>query len=421
MKRYLRKFEFTEKFVVDSMLECLSHKTGKIIRWKRKDTSYFLADYYIKGNYTEKINIHEVANFIRKDINNNFFFYQNNLIPYIARELIKEIKSRNIQLSPIVYQQRVDRSSLKVRDIGITSIKQQVYDYICVNAMKPMFNAKIGYYQCSSIKGRGQKHAKKAIEKCIRKKHKKARYVIKSDIKKCYQSIRHDILFRVIERDVKNKDIYHLATSLISTYSNNETGLCIGTYLSQYLANYYLSYAYHFITENAFVTRKERKTGKIKKIMPFTRVVFYMDDMVFIGSNKKHMKKAMNEFIKYLKNNLCLELKHDTYQVIDLFKDKAFVDVVGFRFYKDHTTIRKRIFRRISKDTKIINKFDKDVDIAICRGFMSRHGFVKKCNSVKFKRKSKYNKVFQIARKVIGDETRNTLHRETTDCQISES
>ena len=78
MKRYLRKFEFTEKFVVDSILECLSHKTGKIIRWKRKDTSYFLADYYIKGNYTEKINIHEVANFIRKDIDNNFFFYQNN-------------------------------------------------------------------------------------------------------------------------------------------------------------------------------------------------------------------------------------------------------------------------------------------------------------------------------------------------------
>lgn len=173
MKRYLRKFEFTEKFVVDSILECLSYKTGKIIRWKRKDTSYFLADYYIKGNYTEKINIHEVANFIRKDIDNNFFFYQNNLIPYIARELIKEIKSRNIQLSPIVYQQRVDRSSLKVRDIGITSIKQQVYDYICVNAMKSMFDAKIGYYQCSSIKGRGQKHAKKAIEKCIRKKTQK--------------------------------------------------------------------------------------------------------------------------------------------------------------------------------------------------------------------------------------------------------
>ena len=52
---------------------------------------------------------------------------------------------------------------------------------------------------------------------------------------------------------------------------------------------------------------------------------------------------------------------------------------------------------------------------------MSRHGFVKKCNSAKFKRKSKYNKVFQTARKVIGDETRNALHRETTDCQISES
>lgn len=269
MKRYLNNFELTENFVLKSMLECLSHKTNNKVRWDRKDTSYFLADYYIKGRFAESENLHETANFIHNDIHRNFAFYHDVLTPYIARELFLEIKNRNIQLSPINYQERIDHSSGKIRVIGITSIKQQVYDYVCVNALKPMLNAKIGYYQCSSIKNRGQKHAKKAIEKCIRQKYKKARYVIKSDIKKCYQSIRHDILFKMIERDVKNKDIYHLVTSLISTYSNNETGLCIGTYLSQYLANYYLSYAYHFITENAFATRKERKTGKIKKIMPF--------------------------------------------------------------------------------------------------------------------------------------------------------
>lgn len=103
MKRYLSKFGLTESFVIDSVLDCLSHRTGKVVRWNRKDTSYFLADYYIKGNYTESKNIHTVASFIRKDICENSMFYQKELVPFIARELISEIKNRSIQLKPIVY------------------------------------------------------------------------------------------------------------------------------------------------------------------------------------------------------------------------------------------------------------------------------------------------------------------------------
>lgn len=411
MKRYLSNFKLTENFVLKSMLQCLSHKTNNKVRWDRKDTSYFLADYYIKGGFAESENIRKVANFIHNDIHRNFAFYRDVLTPYIAGELFLEIKNRNIQLSPINYQERVDPSSGKIREIGITSIKQQVYDYICVNALKPMLDAKIEYYQCSSIKNRGQKRAKKAIEKCIRQKYKKARYVIKSDIKKCYQSIRHDILFSLLKRDIKNDGVLYLATALVSTYSKNDVGLCIGTYLSQYLANYFLSYAYHYATEMACVNRKDRKTGRIKKIHPFTRVVFYMDDIVFIGANKKHMKREMKMIIGYLKSTLGLELKHDTYQVIDLFKPGSFVDVVGYRFYKDHITIRRRIFFRISNDIKTIRKYGVNTDLKVCRGFMSRHGFIKVSNSAKFKRKSKYDYAFNIAKKVISDEAKSNLHR----------
>ena len=143
MKRYLSNFKLTEQFVLKSMLECLSHKTNNKVRWNRKDTSYFLADYYVKGGFAESENIHKIANFIHNDIHNNFAFYRDVLAPYIAGELFMEIKNRNIQLSPINYQERIDPSSGKIREIGITSIKQQVYDYICVNALKPMLDAKL--------------------------------------------------------------------------------------------------------------------------------------------------------------------------------------------------------------------------------------------------------------------------------------
>lgn len=42
---------------------------------------------------------------------------------------------------------------------------------------------------------------------------------------------------------------------------------------------------------------------------------------------------------------------------------------------------------------------------------MSRHGYVKNSNSAKFKRKSKYDDVFNIAKKVISDEAKSSLHR----------
>ena len=131
MKRYLSNFKLTENFILESMLECLSHKTKNIVRWNRKDTSYFLADYYIKGGFAELKNIHEAANFIHNDIHNNFTFYHDVLAPYIARKLFLEIKNRNIQLSPINYQERVDPSSGKIREaIMNEALKYQGWKYV---------------------------------------------------------------------------------------------------------------------------------------------------------------------------------------------------------------------------------------------------------------------------------------------------
>ena len=99
MKRYLSNFKLTENFVLKSMLECLSHKTNNKVRWDRKDTSYFLADYYIKGGFAESENLHETANFIHNDIHNNFTFYHDVLTPSLRYRdgLCKQKRQENRQ------------------------------------------------------------------------------------------------------------------------------------------------------------------------------------------------------------------------------------------------------------------------------------------------------------------------------------
>ena len=110
MKRYLSKFEFTESFIEHSILDCLSHRTGKVIRWNRRDTSYFLAEYFIKAGFAEeRTTLYEISKFIYEDVDRNFSFYTSKLVPYIAQEMLKEIKERDITLKEIIYQQRVDR------------------------------------------------------------------------------------------------------------------------------------------------------------------------------------------------------------------------------------------------------------------------------------------------------------------------
>lgn len=146
------------------MLDFMSANNGKS-RWKRKDVAYFYAQYMMKY-FPERCpnSLHKTANVMlqimkhRRDV-----IYK--LIPLIANDLYEELNSKSITLKPIQYQCRFDNTSGKMRDIGISSIKQQIFDYVAVNSCKEMFDAKIGKFQCASLVGKGTLYGMKAIEK----------------------------------------------------------------------------------------------------------------------------------------------------------------------------------------------------------------------------------------------------------------
>ena len=302
MKRYLSKFDLSLDFVKYSIYDCLNGTTSGRKRWKRSDTSIFIADYVEKllneNNYTvtSRHKLEKKIQSIAKDNPENLYF----IVDYIAEQMYLEIKEHKFNVSPIKYEERYDDVAKKVRKIGISSMKQQCYDYIAVNACKEMFLAKIGHYQCASLKNKGQLFGKTAIETWIRTNPNNCKWIFKCDIKKFYPSVKHEIIKKYIERDIKNDDMKYLIFSLIDTY---DEGLCIGSYLCQFLANYFLSYAYHYVTEMLYTERR----GKRLNLAHHT--LFYMDDIILLGSNKKSVKMAANKLEKYLKDNLGLSLK----------------------------------------------------------------------------------------------------------------
>ena len=86
-------------------------------------------------------------------------------IPKIALDIKRRIESGRLRLRPIKYFQKIDGMNGKLRTLGIEEPIHQIMNYVCVNAMKPMLNAKIGVFQCASLPGRGQAYGKKYIER----------------------------------------------------------------------------------------------------------------------------------------------------------------------------------------------------------------------------------------------------------------
>lgn len=73
----------------------------------------------------------------------------------VAKMLTQRIVDRDLQLKPIRQFQRVDGLTQKLRDICQESPEQQVFEYIAVFALKPLFRAKF----CRSSMGASRRKA----------------------------------------------------------------------------------------------------------------------------------------------------------------------------------------------------------------------------------------------------------------------
>lgn len=398
MKRYLKDFQFSQSFITECIYECLQK------RWKRADTAYFFAEYIQKLNISDR-NLHKIARACRTIARNPDTRYElYEIVNYIACDMYNDIINRKITLKPIRYEVRKDSSSRKERVIGISSIKQQVFDYIAVNACKKMFLAKIGFYQCASLKGKGQVFGKTAIESWIRKDKANTKYAYKCDVRKYYPSIDHDNIKRLLARDIKNKDVLYVLGTLIDSY---DEGLCIGSYLSQYLANYYLSYAYHYVKEKSYSIRRH-KDGTVSRENHVSHILFYLDDIIMFSANKKYLKRAVEDFKKYLKEFLLLDIK-DNDRLFKLDGDR--IDMMGYVMDSKHTTIRKRIFLRICRIIRRIRRNHYNMSYNQAKQMVSYYGWIKHSNSYNFCKQYNISKIMSKAKKVVSEYEKGNLQR----------
>lgn len=281
--------------------------------------------------------------------NNNAFVQP---VYNIARESVRRIAARQLNLRPVRIRQRVDKSSGKLRDIGDEEAMQQVLDHIAVGAAEQIWHRRIVYHQVSSIPGKGQVHGTQIIRKWIQQDNRAARwahvhkvkysrkckYFVKLDIQKCYPSMRLEIFMQYFQRDCGNDDLLWLWETLLRSHRvDGCQGFMIGALPSQWACQYLLSFVYRYAIDLHKMRR--RKSQQL-----VTHMLLYMDDMLLFGSSRRDLKSAVRKIIAYTKDKFGLIIKPNWHiQSID----DAPVDIMGYANHSTgKTTIRTRIFLR---------------------------------------------------------------------------
>ena len=139
--------------------------------------------------------------------------------------------------------------------------------------------------------------------------------------------------------------------------------------------------------------------------------LFFMDDILILGTNAKDIHKAMDMIIQKAKD-MGLEIKNSwsVFTTVSKRKDDGhFIDIMGVRIYRNHTTIRQRVFlrvRRAYKKALALIKQNKKVPLWLARKCMSYKGILDHTESQNIKKKYNTSKTIYICKGVISYESK---------------
>ncbi len=238
-----------------------------------------------------------------------------------------------------------DGMTQKERTIIVPTMEELIVQHAIINVLKPILSKGMYLHSYASLPGKGAHAGKKVIERWIRNDGRNCKYCLKMDIRHFFDSVPHDILKEKITKTIRDEKVLKILLELVDV---TQTGLPLGFYTSQWLSNWYLTPLDHYI----------KQTLKAKHYMR------YMDDMVIFDSNKRRLHKFRKAINDYLDTNLGLTLK-DNWQVFRFSYTKAgkdrgrHLDYMGFRFYRNRTTLRRNIMLKASRKAKKISGQEK--------------------------------------------------------------
>jgi len=256
-----------------------------------------------------------------------------------------------------------------------------VYDLILqwavILVMKPYMNKGMYEWSCGSVEKRGGVYGLRHLMKYIRENPKNIKYVAKGDVYHFFESVPIEKYKQDFQKKFRDKDflevVFKILDCNIIEYHGKlkDIGLPIGFFTSQHFANWYLQGLDHYIKEQLHIRCYVR----------------YVDDFVILGNNKRELHKTLQKISEYLETiGLKLKSNHQVFRFIYTDKKEKergrFIDFMGFKFYRDKVTIRRKLFYKMMRKFRKVSKM-KNIDVHSARQVTCYMGYIKHTDSYK--------------------------------------
>ena len=223
----------------------------------------------------------------------------------------------------------------KQRRICAASFPERVLHHAIINICHPYFDRTLIDDSYATRPDKGIYSALDKVGKSCRRFH----YVAKLDVRKYFDSIRHDILKERLRRLFKDPGLLDIFDRIIDSYSVGvDKGLPIGNLTSQYFANYYLSSLDHYIKEQLRVPIYIR----------------YMDDMLLFRNDRTILYEDVKSIVDAA-GRIGLQMKPPV--IVPCYKGVAFL---GYKSYPYKRLLEKRSKRRFQRKMELYADYLND-------------------------------------------------------------
>jgi retron-type reverse transcriptase len=241
-------------------------------------------------------------------------------------------------------------SEPKKRLIMALPFRDRVVQWAIYRQLNPLLDRQFieDSYACRI--GKGTHNAVDRLQYWLRKIDRTGKqwYCLKMDVAKYFYRVDHEILMRILERKIKDKELLWLLSAIINSEDtafglpldadiadNNsavrlfDCGMPIGNLTSQMFANLYLNEL------DQFVKQELREHYYIR----------YMDDMLILTDSKAKAHALKAEIERFLDEQLHLNLNNKT----GIRPVYLGVEFLGFRVWATHRKLRKSSAKKLRR------------------------------------------------------------------------
>lgn len=215
----------------------------------------------------------------------------------------------------------------KPRRIHKATVRDRILHHAVTRVVEPLFERSFIFdsWSCRTGKGTHTAVQRLAQKLSLSERQKQGAWILKADIKKYFQNVDHDVLLKIIARQVHDEELMYLLEKIIRSFN---PGIPLGNLTSQLFANVYLNRFDHYVKENLEIKNYLR----------------YCDDFVMVSNQREDLECALKKAQKFLARHLKLTVHPDK---IFFRPYHLGVDWLGYILYPGYTAMRPKTRKRM--------------------------------------------------------------------------